>query len=76
MKTFHQIWINLPNNFLTERAVANTMLASQMAIGYTNRHGFILSIANSRKRMGKHVTKGDFEKMLHNPDDLSDDEDY
>ena len=26
--------------------------------------------------MGKHVTKGDFEKMLHNPDDLTDDEDY
>ena len=48
-----------------------------MVIGYHNRHGFIISIANSRKRMGKHVTKGDFEKMMHDPDDLSDDdEDY
>ena len=53
------------------------MAASQMAVGYQNRHGFIISIAKSRKRMGKRVTKGDFEKMLHNPDDLSsDDEDY
>ena len=62
--------------FKFQRAVANTMVASQMAIGYENRHGFILSITNSRKRLGKHVTKGDFEKLLHNPDDLSDDEDY
>ena len=61
---------------LLQRAVANTMFASQMAVGYQNRHGFIISIANSRKRLGKHVTKGDFEKMLHNPDDLTDDEDY
>ena len=52
------------------------MVASQMAIGYQNRHGFIISITNSRKRLGKHVTKGDFAKMLHDPDDLSDDEDY
>ena len=62
--------------YVSERAVANTMVASQMAIGYQNRHGFIISIANSRKRLGKRVTKGDFEKMLHNPDDLTDDEDY
>ena len=52
------------------------MFASQMAIGYQNRHGFTISMAHSRKRLGKHVTKGDFEKMLHNPDDLTDDEDY
>ena len=51
------------------------MAASQMAIGYQNRHGFIISIANSRKRMGRRVTKGDFENMLHNPDDLTDDDD-
>ena len=56
-----------------ERAVANTMFASQMAIGYQNRHGFIISIANSRKRLGKRVTKGDFEAM-YDPDDLSDEE--
>ena len=63
--------------FNFQRAVANTMVASQMAVGYKNRHGFILSITNSRKRLGKHVTKGDFEKLLHNPDDLTDDdEDY
>ena len=68
--------INLINfSTFTERAVANTMAASQMAIGYQNRHGFIISIANSRKRMGRRVTKGDFENMLHNPDDLTDDDD-
>ena len=50
------------------------MFASQMAIGYQNRHGFIISIANSRKRLGKHVTKSDFEAM-YDPDDLSSDED-
>ena len=52
------------------------MFASQMAIGYQNRHGFIISIANARKRLGKRVTKGDFE-AIYDPDDLSDeDEDF
>ena len=63
--------------FFTERAVANTMFASKMVVGYKNRHGFTISMANSRKRMGKKVTKGDFEKMhdgeLSNDDD---DEDF
>ena len=58
------------------------MFASQMAIGYENRHGFIISIANSRKRLGKHVTKSDFETMvkqyesLYDAGDISDDEDF
>ena len=49
------------------------MFASQMAVGYNNRHGFTISMANSRKRMGKHVTKGDFQKMYDG--ELSDDYD-
>ena len=53
------------------------MFASKMVVGYKNRHGFTISMANSRKRMGKKVTKGDFEKMhdgeLSNDDD---DEDF
>ena len=62
---------------ISERSVANTMFASQMAVGYKNRHGFIISMTNSRKRLGKRVTKGDFENMWYNgqlTDD--DDEDY
>ena len=60
-------------SFFPERAVANTMFASQMAVGYNNRHDFTISMANSRKRMGKHVTKGDFQKMYDG--ELSDDYD-
>ena len=46
-----------------ERAVANTKLASEMAVGYENRHGFTISVANSRKRLGK-ATQETFKKML------------
>ena len=45
-----------------ERAVANTMLASKMVVGYENRHGFTISIAKSRKRLGK-ATQETFKKM-------------
>ena len=45
-----------------ERAVANTMLASKMAVGYENRHGFTISISKSRKRLGK-ATQETFKKM-------------
>ena len=50
------------------------MFASQMAIGYKNRHGFIISMTNSRRRLGKRVTKGDFENMWYKGQ-LSDDDD-
>ena len=46
-----------------ERAVANTMLASKMAVGYENRHGFTISVANSRKRLGK-ATQETFKKLM------------
>ena len=49
--------------FLSERAVANTAIASKMVVGYKNRHGFMISMANSRKRLGKNVTKGYFQKL-------------
>ena len=29
------------------------MLASKMVVGYEHRHGFTISVANSRKRLGK-----------------------
>ena len=61
---------------ISERSVANTMFASQMAIGYKNRHGFIISMTNSRRRLGKRVTKGDFENMWYNGQLTDDDEDY
>ena len=59
-----------------ERAVANTMFASQMAVGYQNRHGFTISMANSRNRLGKHVTKEDFQNMYDGELSDNDDEDF
>ena len=43
-----------------------------MVVGYKNRHGFIISMANSRKRLGKHVTKGDFQKMMAEYENMCD----
>ena len=34
-----------------------------MVVGHKNRHGFIISMANSRKRVGSKATKGHFQKM-------------
>ena len=47
-----------------------------MAVGYKNRHGFTISMANSRKRLGKHVTKEDFQNMYDGELSDNDDEDF
>ena len=53
-----------------------------MAVGYHNRHGFTISTAKSRKRMGKNVTQTDFKKMVeqyektYNDGDESDEDFY
>ena len=51
-----QVWIQWEKND------SWSIFASKIAIGYQNCHGFIISIAYSRKQMGKHMTKGDLKK--------------
>ena len=72
----HFIWFLFKRffSFITERAVANTTFASKMVVGYKNRHGFLISMANSRKRLGKNTTKGDFQLMMAEHENMSDDE--
>ena len=52
-----------------ERNVANTTHASKMFAGHEKRHGFLISMANSRERLGKRATLADFTSAYHEESD-------
>ena len=52
-----------------ERNVANTTHASKMFAGHDQRHGFLISMANSRQRLGKRATLADFTAAYYQESD-------
>ena len=53
---------------VTERAVSNTTLASKTVVGRANRHGFLLTLQDSRQKFGKEVRTSDFLRLHGTPE--------